>query len=92
MKKLEFLEGKANMEKNPPEFEFLQRKPKEAIKKLILVRSDGCDVGHGMDSSFVASALFFFFLDKLVASALLLRQTSHMARTLLCEVCRVKQS
>ena len=78
MKKLEFLEGKANVEKNPPEFEFLQRKPKEAIKKLILVRSDGCDVGHGMDSSFVASAL-------------LLRQTSHMARTLLCEVCRVKQ-
>ena len=61
MKKLEFLEGKANVDKNPPEFEFLQRKPKEAIKKLILVRSDGCDVGHGMDSSFVASALFFFF-------------------------------
>ena len=79
------------MEKNPPEFEFLQRKPKEAIKKLILVRSDGCDVGHGMDSSLL-QVLFFFFLDKLVASALLLRQTSHMARTLLCEVCRVKQS
>jgi len=33
MKKLEFLGGKANAGKNPPEFEFLQRKPKEAIKK-----------------------------------------------------------
>ena len=40
--------GKANVEKNPPKFDFLQRKPKKAIKKLIIVRSHGWEVGHGM--------------------------------------------
>ena len=43
MKKLEFLGGKANVGKNPLEFEFLQRKPKEAIKKT--------DISHILEHS-----------------------------------------
>ena len=83
------------MEKNPSEFELLKRKPKEAIKKLILVRSDAWDVGHSMDSSFVASALLLILIRPLTWHGLSFFVCSLQGffwfPFLKCEVCRVKR-